>query len=149
MVDVLFVVTLFAVFAICALMLVIIGADVYKKTVSSMDTNYASRTAYAYISEKIRQLDEKDAIEVCSFGDGDAIFIERDIKDRKFYTCLYLYDGSLMELFTDTPELLGPEAGSRIMDMTSFSVSKEGNLYYIRMTDSSGEETQVYVSERT
>ena len=48
MVDVLFVLSLFCVFAFSALMLVIIGADVYKKTAAHMDTNYASRISYAY-----------------------------------------------------------------------------------------------------
>ena len=43
MVDVLFVIILFCVFAVSALILVMIGANVYKKTVNDMDSNFNSR----------------------------------------------------------------------------------------------------------
>ena len=44
-VDVLFVLALFGVFAISALVLVTIGADVYQHTVQDMSANYEPRTA--------------------------------------------------------------------------------------------------------
>ena len=49
MVDILFVIALFCVFALSALMLVIIGSNVYKKTVTNMDNNFDSRTSFSYI----------------------------------------------------------------------------------------------------
>ena len=54
-VDILFVLALFGVFAVSALALVTIGADVYQHTVEDMGVNYESRTAVSYILEKVRQ----------------------------------------------------------------------------------------------
>ena len=48
-VDILFVLALFGVFAVSALALVTIGADVYQHTVEDMGVNYESRTAVSYI----------------------------------------------------------------------------------------------------
>ena len=54
-VDILFVLALFGVFAVSALALVTIGADVYQHTVEDMGVNYESRTAVSYIMEKVRK----------------------------------------------------------------------------------------------
>ena len=149
MVDVLFVLSLFCVFAFSALMLVIIGANVYKKTAAHMDSNYISRISYAYLSEKIRQNDRSDALFIGSYGDGDALIISEEINGKTYYTYLYQYDGTLRELFTNTPETLSPSAGQVIMDCSSFSVSAVGNrLYLCSLTASNGEETTLYVSTR-
>ena len=51
-VDILFVLALFGVFAVSALALVTIGADVYQHTVEDMGVNYESRTAVSYIMEQ-------------------------------------------------------------------------------------------------
>lgn len=149
MVDVLFVISLFCVFAFSALMLVIIGANVYKKTAAHMDTNYASRISYAYLSEKIRQNDHAGALSVGSYGDGDALIISENINGTVYYTYLYQYDGKLRELFTNTPDTLHPSAGQAIMDCSSFSVSAVSDtLYYFSLTGSDGEETALYASTR-
>lgn len=149
MVDILFVISLFCVFAFSALMLVIIGADVYKKTVSHMDENYSVRTAYAYISEKIRQNDHTDAISVTSFGDGDALVLTEHVSGTDYYTYLYLYDGSICELFSDSPVSLGPAAGNRILDCQNFKITQVAdNLYYFYLEDAYGQSTDLYVSTR-
>lgn len=123
-VDVLFVITLFCVFAFCALMLVILGAEVYKKTVASMESNYTTRTSYAYISEKIRQKDTSGAVKIAKFGDADAIFLEEKIGEKSYFTVLYVDDGYLKELFTADPERLGAGAGTQIYECESLSAEK-------------------------
>ena len=72
-VDILFVLALFAVFAFSALVLVILGANIYKSTVSSMSRNFESRTAGSYITEKIRQSDVCDSIYIDDFEGCEAI----------------------------------------------------------------------------
>lgn len=47
--DILFVLALFGVFAVSALSLVTIGADVYQHTVEDMSVNYDSRTAVSIL----------------------------------------------------------------------------------------------------
>lgn len=149
MIDILFVISLFCVFAFSALMLVIIGADIYKSTVTHMEENYTTRTSYAYLSEKIRQKDNLDGISIVQFGDGDALALSEEIADNHYYTYLYLYDGSLRELFSATPESLGPEAGQEIMDCASFSITEvQSGLYLFHLESPDGQTTDLYTATR-
>lgn len=54
-VDLLFSLALFCVFAASALTIVIMGADVYQKSVNDMNRNSTIRTSLSYLSEKIHQ----------------------------------------------------------------------------------------------
>ena len=69
-VDVLFVLALFVVFTLSALVLVILGANVYRQTVRYMDENYNARTAYSYLTEKVRQNDLYDSISIGELEGG-------------------------------------------------------------------------------
>ena len=64
MTDQMFLVILFAVFAVCAFSLSMIGANIYSHTASVMNEDYEERIDISYVTEKIRQWDEKDSIEI-------------------------------------------------------------------------------------
>lgn len=51
-VDLFFTLSLFCLFAASALIVVIIGSDVYRKTTANMEENYATQTALSYTAEK-------------------------------------------------------------------------------------------------
>ena len=125
-VDILFVLALFGVFAVSALALVTIGADVYQHTVEDMGVNYESRTAVSYIMEKVRQNDTADSI---------------------FLTDLY--DGHLKELFMREGASLGGQvlpAGTDIMDLQEFSLSyASDDLIRISLRTASGEDHTFYI----
>ena len=53
-VDTLFVLTLFAVFAICSMLLIAFGANIYQKTINNYEEHFNIATSVAYINEKIR-----------------------------------------------------------------------------------------------
>ena len=88
-VDILFVLALFGVFAFSALILVILGADVYKSTVSSMSQNFESRTACSYITEKIRQNDVYDSVYIDDFEGTKALVFTQDIYGSQYGTYIY------------------------------------------------------------
>lgn len=129
-VDFLFVLTLFFVFAISTLLLVIIGANVYKKTVDNMTINYNTRTAYAYLTEKIRQNDQEGAIEIGTFEGNPAVILTEEIDDTLYRTYLYLYDGSIRELFSPVDIDMDPDAGQIIMPATNFEPREIANGFY-------------------
>ena len=56
-IDLLFVLSLFCVFTVCAFLVVSIGANVYRATAENMENTYSTRTALAYVTEKLRQHD--------------------------------------------------------------------------------------------
>ena len=126
-VDVLFVLALFGVFAACALMLVTIGAGVYKKTVANMNDNFSERTAYSYVTEKIRQNDSAGVISIDEISGVPALTFTRQSGEEEFCTYLYLYDGYLKELFVRKDSFSGTDilsAGQNIMPLTSFTIEE-------------------------
>ena len=59
MTDQMFLAILFAVFAVCAFSLSMIGANIYSHTASVMNEDYEERIDISYVTEKIRQWDRK------------------------------------------------------------------------------------------
>ena len=88
-VDFLFTLALFCVFAASALMVVVIGANVYRQTVRGMDSNYDSRTSLTYLTEKVRQNDAANAVTIRSVGDSPALVLSQQAGERTF---LHFFD---------------------------------------------------------
>lgn len=129
-VDILFVLALFGVFAVSALALVTIGADVYQHTVEDMSVNYESRTAVSYILEKVRQNDTADSISLTTLEDAPALCMLSRIEDETYCTYLYFYDGHLKELFMREGTSLGGQvlpAGTDIMELKDLTFSYVSN----------------------
>jgi len=63
MIDLLFPIALFLVLAASSLFLVILAANVYRKSVAWEESNYGSRTCLSYVTEKIRQSDTDGGVE--------------------------------------------------------------------------------------
>ena len=83
MTDQMFLVILFAVFAVCAFSLSMIGANIYSHTASVMNEDYEERIDISYVTEKIRQWDEKDSIEIGSFHGRTALIHTERINGKK------------------------------------------------------------------
>lgn len=154
-VDILFVLALFAVFTVSALVLVTIGADVYQHTVQDMSQNYDSRTAMAYITEKIRRSDcllenGQPAAELGTLENQPALMLTDDINGEYYTTYLYLYDGWLKELYIRQDSYPGEnvaEAGQNIMKLRTLEYRQiSDNLLSVSMTTPDGETKQLYLS---
>lgn len=158
-VDILFVLALFGVFTVSALMLVTIGSEVYRHTVDDMGSNYETRTSVSYITEKIRQNDTiigtdplhtAEHISISTLSGEPALMLTQDINGETYCTYLYLYDGYLRELFMKSGSFLGDDtlsAGQEILELTSFRVQQlSDNLFSIQLTTPDGESHKVFVS---
>lgn len=147
MIDILFVLSLFCVFAVSSVLLILFGADIYKKTVKQMDSNYTSRTSIAYITEKIRQSDTENAIEIVSQNGTQILMLTNIINGIPYATSLYEYDGYLYELFARTDLELPLDAGHPVMELHSLTFSQlEPNILEITFTNATNEEQTIYVS---
>ncbi len=122
-IDILFVLTLFGLFALSAIFLISVGSNVYRKTVDHMNENFDTRTSLAYITEKIRQSDKEASISIGDLEGTDAIIIATQAGDANYNTYLYEYDGFLKELMVREDITLGPEAGQNILAVSDFSVT--------------------------
>lgn len=149
-IDILFVIALFCIFAMSAIFLISIGANIYGKTVSHMETNFSGRTSFAYITEKIRQADKEGAVSVGEFEGSPALLITETINGTDYITYLYEYDGYLKELMVrrDTP--LSKAAGQDILAVSEFSLNRINNkLFSFTIATDPENSYRLYVSEKS
>lgn len=149
LVDFLFTLALFCVFALSALAVVVIGADVYKSTVAETGRSYDSRTSVTYIAEKIRQNDREEAVSIRPFGDGDALVLEQTVGEAVYETYIYAHGGKLKELLIPQGLEFQPADGQGIMDIQSFQVELTADrLVMLRVTSADGTLAQMAVAPR-
>jgi len=152
-VDVLFVLALFVVFTLSALVLVILGANVYRQTVNYMDENYNARTAYSYLTEKVRQNDLYDSVSVGELEGTTALVLTREINGATYATYLYLHKGSLRELFMRQGSDIGSDplsAGQEILPLKDWDLEMaRDHLLHIALTLADDTHKELYISLRS
>ena len=88
-IDLVFPIALFFVFAASALVVLILAADIYASTTNHFQVNDESRTALAYISEKIRQNDTDGALSIATIEQTDCIALSQDFNGTLCTTYIY------------------------------------------------------------
>lgn len=150
MIDFVFTIALFCVFAATALMVVLIGARVYRNTVEQMNSNFDARASLTYVTTKIRANDGESGVGLVDFSGVSALSLEQDIEGETYQTLIYYYDGALMELFARKGHDFAPADGTQVMQVDYFAVNHiRDNLIALESVDSAGRSTQVFVAVRT
>lgn len=148
-VDLLFTIALFGVFAASALLVVLIGANVYKSTVRGMNANFNMQTSLTYVSAKVRQNDTENAISLGEISGLPALVLKQTVGENVYHTLIYEYDGKLCEIFTRADNPVTPSEGNAIMDVDSFNMEQlENGLFRFSCADSGGETSEVTVRAR-
>lgn len=149
LIDFLFTLSLFCVFAISCLFVIIFGANVYKNTTSAMNHNFNIRTSLSYVCEKVRQNDTVESVRIDSLDSSDALVLTQTYNDVVYETWIYSYHGSLMELFIEKGTDIDPSFGNPIMDVPSFAMEQLTNeLYRFTITGSDGTSVSQIVHPR-
>ena len=150
MIDVLFVMALFCVFAVTSLLVVLFGADVYRDIAEDMATNNGIRTSLNYVTEKVRQSDGLGNIHI-GMRDGEgALVLERTNGEDTLQTHIYLEDGILHEITVIKGLDIGEWLGQPVMELKGFSLQKLGeHVLEIRVKDQEGVEYKTIVTLRS
>lgn len=149
-IDMLFPVALFLVLAASSLFLVILAANVYQKSVSREESNYESRTCLSYVTEKIRQNDEKGGVETGTFDGFPCLILRQTFGEQPYVTYLYSYEGQLCELFIQEGAPMQASDGQRILEVHDFSVTEqETGVFRISCSDENGKESVTYAAVKS
>lgn len=149
-IDLLFPVALFFVFAVSSLSVLLLAADAYAAETSRAGVNDESRTALSYISEKIRQNDANGAMAIVSIDGTDCLALSAVYNGTPCTTYIYVYDGSLKELFINDGIPVPLKEGRDIIPVSSLSMERlEERVYLFTAVDSAGTENSVIASERS
>lgn len=149
-IDFIFPVVLFVVFALCALTVLLLAARIYQSTTETSSLNYTSRTGLSYINEKIHQNDVNGGVSIRDLNGTPALVMEQTYDTAVYCTYIYSYDGELKELFvkSDTPAELS--SGKTILEVKSFSMEEAGeNLLRFECVDKNDQESSIIVSTKS
>lgn len=123
-IDFIFPIALFFVFAASALIVILMSADIYGNITSKSASSFQSRTALSYLSEKIHQSDTHGNV-TCGTLDGRDALIIRQQYDTDIY-CTYIYEdnGILRELLIQEGASVSATAGKEITSVNSFQIKE-------------------------
>jgi len=146
-VDALFLLALFGVFLVCALFIVLFGAKIYKNTVKSSEDSFFERTCCTYITEKIRQNDNTNGVNIISDNGDCRIMLTKSIDEADYTTYLYCDNGHLKEYTASANNDFNPSLGTEILEISSLSAQKcNDNLYRFCLESTEGNKVSFYVS---
>lgn len=127
-------VLLILLFSVLSLMLVLSGAGVYKNTVENTRYNNQVRATLSYVSNKVRSADSS-TIRIEQRNKISVLLFTESIEDTVYETMIYVYDGSLREMFSRQGRTFHPENGTEIVPISSFEAKLENHLLSLRMED--------------
>lgn len=116
--------TVFAAFALCVLIVLLYGAQVYQTLVRRGEESFWLRTGTQYVATRVRQADNVD---VADFDGCEALNIREEIGGTIFVTRIYCYEGFLRELFCAQSAALAPEDGEKILPAGDLQLHIEGD----------------------
>ncbi|MDR0596371.1 MAG: DUF4860 domain-containing protein [Clostridiales Family XIII bacterium] len=147
--NVLFTVLLLGVFALSAIFVSLLGAEVYQSSAAKMQANFDTRTSLVYIAEKLRQSASSDFSVREIEGGGSALVVTERYDNRKTYeTWIYAWKGKLREATVEAGADISAGGGQEIMDMKSMSFEMDGKLVRITSINSAGERKSLAIGRR-
>jgi len=123
-IDTIFVLIIFSIFSFSVLMVLMLGAGIYRNIHDISRDGEDERIALSFVRTKIRNMDNYDSVAVGEFDGNTALFIYQTIGDRLFRTAIYSRDGWIYELFADAGLTLSGAGGMRIAPVESLNFEK-------------------------
>lgn len=150
MIDFLFPVALFFVFAVSALTVILLATNIYRSTTESSSLNYTAGTSLSYITEKVHQSDENGSVSIGTFEGRDALILEQSLNDETYYTYIYTDQNELKELFVKDGVEASAASGKTILPVQSFTMKEAGDRSFaFTCIDTDGQKAYSVVSIRS
>lgn len=146
-IDMIFVLTALALFAVTSLCLSLIGAEQYRYVTDAMNTNYEERTVSSYLTEKIRQYDCQDSISIADLDGTKALAFLSAENDISYTTYIYYYEGALRELLVTDSSIYSPSSGQEILTLHGFEPEfVNDSLIQATVIDTKDNQKELYFS---
>lgn len=144
--DILLPVSLYFVFAVSALAVLLLAANIYRQTTENSSMNYTAQTTLAYLTEKVHQNDTKNAVTIGTFDNHEALILRQTCNAVDYVTYIYVHEGNLMELFTKSGTSLSAEDGHSILPLETLSMCfYDSNTLFFSCTDTENHSLSCYV----
>lgn len=146
--DVFFVLCVFLICAVSLLGMLFVGANVQKKINQDTEDNFYMRTSLLYISNKAKFYNETDTVSVQKFEGQPALVFKEKIDGIEYETKVYMYEGHLMELFSESGYEISKDSGTIITEISSFKLKElNSELIEVFMETPNGKNGSVIISK--
>lgn len=142
-VDTLFVFLLYGLFALFSLLLILIGARVYKRTVENTEARGDVRASLSYVANKVRasdraSLETRDSLSV--------LVLTQEFEGDLFETYIYYTGGVLREWLAEAGTPFSPEKGETVASLSSFSIEEEDGLLAVTSAGRDGRSHTLHIA---
>lgn len=120
------------VFALCLLLVLLMGAELYQELVNRGEDTYTRRTALQYLTTRVRQA---ETLAVGNLEGCEVLLLGETVGGERYITYVYCYEGWLRELYTVPGAKLPLRAGTEILEAENLSFHKEEALLTIRLDE--------------
>lgn len=149
-IDFIFPIALFFVFAACSLIVILLSANIYGNITKKSASSFESRTVLSYLSEKMHQSDAQNNISCGTLDGRDALMIRQQYDNGYYYTYIYEDDGILRELFVPEGTSVSASAGKEITPVNSFEINElSQGLFQFSCISPEGEALTTIVSTKS
>ena len=138
-----FVFVLLGLFALMSILLVLYGAQMYRKTVAVSEENNAQRVLTSYIRSMVRAEDSADSVRIEEQDGVSVIAMHEEISGTPYVTRIYTWDGALYEQFTAADRPFVPQFGTKILEADAMVPVIEDGVLSVSMKDKDGKEITV------
>lgn len=150
MIDFLFPIALFFVFAISSILIILMATNVYQSTVKASNISDSSRMSLSYVAEKVHQNDSEGSVKLDDFDGCKALITEQNYGGKSYRTYIYAHDGQLKELYMKDGMEAGAGAGTPIMEVKDFDISEiDTGLFRISCRDAEGHVSSTVIGTRS
>lgn len=115
-----------AVFLVCAMLVLLTGADIVQKLTRKDQENYLHRTAVQYVTMRVHQADEAGMVSVRRMEERDVLVLAEQIDGCRYETLVYYYDDHLREMFCQAGSGIPLEFGEQILELDGFTARMDG-----------------------
>ncbi len=135
---------LFTVFTLCVVIVMLMGADIYKNSAQRDQDSFRQRTVTQYLSSRVHQVDCRDAWFVGDFTDtqpreaGNTLFFRESFQGTEYYTRIYCHNGYLYELSSVVGEDFQPSDGEKILELSDLRFQLQDGLLTVSFQQADG-----------
>lgn len=137
------------VFAVSAMVLVNVGAIIYKNIAENNLETFQVRTSLSYVKTKINQYDSIEGVRVEEKDGRKQLVLSEMIEDEIYDTIVYFHKGKLLEITHEQGGNFKPEDGFTILSVDQFEISEENGLVKLKAINKAGESETMFVKVRS
>lgn len=137
-IDIIFVMTLFAIFTILSSLVIVIGINVYKNISDNQKDNNQIRTTLTYIVNKVRANDEEAKIYIENKDNVDVLVFESDMDGTAIQNLIFFHNGELKEATIAKGDDFDLTFGDVVIKTKEFKFDINDNRLNINVKDKDG-----------